>query len=119
MRDLIPVISPEQACEWLMSQDATLLDVRDAAAYHYMHIAGSTHVPAHELMQQDVAAFPHERVILACHDGQRSRSLYHALQRKLATHPDVMVHLHVLDVVWPVGKSTACPLFTTLESIYH
>lgn len=97
MSHLVPLISPEQACEWLLQQDATLIDVRDDASYHHLHIAGSMHLPARALAGTDVPAFLHERVILACDSGKRSTNVYHTLQRRLAQLPDVMVTLYVLE----------------------
>lgn len=96
MSHVIPHISPDQACEWLLQQDATLLDVRDDASYHNAHIAGSSHLPAREL-SQDIPVFLHERVILACDNGKRSTQVYQQLHRRLSQQSDIMVTLYVLE----------------------
>ncbi|MFD3163258.1 rhodanese-like domain-containing protein [Herpetosiphon sp. NSE202] len=72
--------------------DLVLLDVRTAAEFENLHIAGSLHVPLDQLEQQaqELSATLKAPVVLVCRSGQRSQQAANILQ-----HID-LPSLHIL-----------------------
>lgn len=80
MSGLLPLLSAQQAHEWLMQKEAILIDMRSLTAFKALHIPHSLHAAHADAIVDLVTAQPTERVILLCaHQGQAT---------------DIMSHLH-------------------------
>jgi rhodanese-related sulfurtransferase len=88
-----PAIDPEELAERLSTGDMTLLDVREDDEWEEGHVAGSRHVPYHELRDGPPSDLPRDKPLaVACSAGTRS-SLAASLLRRAGVERVV----HVTD----------------------
>ena len=86
-----PAIDPEGLAERLRAGDVTLLDVREDDEWEEGHVAGSVHVPYHELRDGPPPSLPRDKPLaVACSAGNRS-SLAASLLRRAGV--DEVVHV--------------------------
>lgn len=76
---LLPLLSPQQAKEWLDQREAIIIDVRNLTSYKALHIPNSLHVPDSTKIAQSVTEHPTERVILVCQNGGQATQISHML----------------------------------------
>jgi rhodanese-related sulfurtransferase len=69
---VVPEIDPVSAWERAKSQDAVILDVREAEELDELAVPGVTHIPLGSL-QAEAGSLPHDRDLLViCRSGVRS-----------------------------------------------
>jgi glyoxylase-like metal-dependent hydrolase (beta-lactamase superfamily II)/rhodanese-related sulfurtransferase len=86
-----PVVDPQGLAEWLEGGEVTLLDVREDDEWEEGHVAGSAHVPYHDLRDGPPDDLPRDKPLaVACSAGNRS-SLAASLLRRSGL--DDVVHV--------------------------
>jgi rhodanese-related sulfurtransferase len=96
MTGLMPLLSPQQANEWISQKEAILIDVRSLTAYKALHIPNSLHAPHTDAIADLIIANPTERVILLCQNGTQAAQITSLLQQKPIPALDSIL-FYVLD----------------------
>jgi rhodanese-related sulfurtransferase len=82
MAGLLPLLSAQQAHEWINQKEAILIDVRSLTSYKALHIANSLHATHGDMIPELIISNPTERVILLCQHGDHAAQITSALQQK-------------------------------------
>jgi adenylyltransferase/sulfurtransferase len=74
---VVPELTPEQFCErWpekTLSDDVTLIDVREPHELQLAALTGATHIPMREIPQRLEELDRERPLVVMCHVGGRSR----------------------------------------------
>lgn len=70
----VPVISPEEAREYLNDSNYQFIDVRTDSEYDRGHIPNSIHIPLHEIQDRmsEIDSLKNKNIIAYCRSGARS-----------------------------------------------
>ncbi|KTC65552.1 Rhodanese sulfurtransferase like protein (plasmid) [Legionella adelaidensis] len=83
-------LSPSAAVNMINSQDAVVIDLRDAEAYKTGHIVNSIRATAEDFSQQKMSKYKDKPLILVCPRGVQSSSLANKLRIQGYSNPMVL-----------------------------
>jgi rhodanese-related sulfurtransferase len=96
MAGLLPLLSAQQAQEWLTQKEAILIDVRSLTAFKALHISQSLHAAHPDAIPDLITENPTERVILLCQNQDQATQITHDLQQKKSAAVESIL-FYVLD----------------------
>ncbi|MGB9153015.1 MAG: rhodanese-like domain-containing protein [Alphaproteobacteria bacterium] len=81
---MIKSTSPAELHQWLQSDQAVLIDVRQPEEYAAGHIKGATLQPLAQVSAKTLPPFQGKKLVMQCHLGGRSRTACGKLTQEIA-----------------------------------
>ena len=74
LAESVPAVSPQQAAEMQLQQQAIIIDVRENDEWNAGHIAGAIHIPLGEIQSRitELTKYQNSSIITQCRSGARS-----------------------------------------------
>ena len=110
----LPTISPAEAHR-LLSQGATLVDIREADEHARENIPGAQHVPLSRLDEADLALHEGRPVVFHCKSGARTKGNASQLAEKVGGVSDVYILEGGLDAWKKAGLAVATDRLQPIE----
>ena len=85
----VKMIDVKTAHDWMASDQAVLIDVREPIEYDAMHITGAKLIPATTMKVRELPDVSNKKLIVHCRSGARAGTM---CEKLLANNPDLDVY---------------------------